>query len=349
MLFLAKRGEEAEKDIEEFSKGRELEVMFRAFERDFFCRLEIFDEVFNHGSFIEEGVVLEMEEEGAVVEVDGTDGGDFPVDNGSFRMEETGSIFVNLDTGSQESGVETAAHAVDELFIRDAGHKDFHVDTAFGGAEKGVHKRVAEHEVGGVEICVFRRLRQEFDVEVVRDGGFRERGVVVREDVAVFDRGDVASLRKEAGGVEMNLERGKGVPKFDKHFNVVFNRGTREAETDVLPMVKPHFLVNVFVGEVNSAGIGDFSVDDEDFTVVAVVQSATDEEEGVKDVTFNSLFPESESVFSREGRKRAEVVIKNPDVDAGFGFFRHDVKHGVEHGAVIENKIFDEDVAFRGF
>ena len=145
-----------------------------------------------------------MKKERAVVEIDRAESGDFSVDDGGLGMKKAGGVFKNPDASAEKNRVKTTAHAEDEFFVGDSREINSDVNATFGGAGQGEHERVAEHEIRGVKIGVFCGLGEEFDIEVVRDGSFRERRVIIRQDIAVLDRSDVTSFRKISFGGPVN-------------------------------------------------------------------------------------------------------------------------------------------------
>ena len=66
------------------------------------------------------------------------------------------------------------------------------------------------------------------------------------------------------------------VPGGEEEGEEVGDAGAFEANAGVFPMAVEFFDVDIFVGEVETAGIADFAVDDDDFAVVEVIMETID-------------------------------------------------------------------------
>ncbi len=140
------------------------------------------------------------------------------------------------------------------------------------------------------------------------------------------------------------------VPGGEEEGEEVGDTGTFEANAGVFPMAVEFFDVDVFVGEVEPAGVADFAVDDDDLAVVAVVVKTV--EAGIEFVARGAMDAdgfEVAIVAGGESEDTADVVIHDVDFDAGLDFSLEDGENLVPHAAGADDEKFEEDEAFGGF
>ena len=74
-------------------------------------------------------------------------------------------------------------------------------------------------------------------------------------------------------------------------------------------------LIDVIIGNIDTAGVTDLAVDNSDFAVAAVIEltvgvaTQTGERRGLY-----SIRPESLTVISRQRRHTADIIIQNSDI-----------------------------------
>lgn len=139
------------------------------------------------------------------------------------------------------------------------------------------------------------------------------------------------------------------VPGGEEEGEEVGDAGAFEANAGVFPMAVEFFDVDIFVGEVETAGIADFAVDDDDFAVVAVIMETI--ETGIELVARGTMDAdgfEVAIVAGGESEDAADVVIHNVGFDAFVDFFLEDSEDLVPHTAGADDEEFEEDEAFGG-
>lgn len=140
------------------------------------------------------------------------------------------------------------------------------------------------------------------------------------------------------------------VPGGEEEGEEVGDAGAFEANAGVFPMAVEFFDVDVFVGEVEAAGVADFAVDDDDFAVVAVVVETV--EAGIELVARGAMDTdgfEVAIVAGGESEDTADVVIHDVDFDAFVDFSLEDGEDLVPHAAGADDEKFEEDEVFGGF
>ncbi len=140
------------------------------------------------------------------------------------------------------------------------------------------------------------------------------------------------------------------VPGGKEEGEEVGNAGTFEANAGVFPMTVEFFDVDVFIGEVETAGVADFAVDDDDFAVVAVVVETV--EAGIELVARGAMDADSFEVAivaGGESEDAADVVIHDVDFDAFVDFSLEDGEDLVPHTTGADDEKFEEDEALGGF
>ena len=101
---------------------------------------------------VEEKVAFEIVFEGAEVEVGGTDGDEFVVDDNEFGMEHTGVVEIDFDTGSETFGDVRGRCEVEEGGVGFGRDKDADVDLSERGRDKDLKEGIGWEEVGSLDI-----------------------------------------------------------------------------------------------------------------------------------------------------------------------------------------------------
>lgn len=150
----------------------------------------------------------------------------------------------------------------------------------------------------------------------------------------------------------VKFERGFAVeiPGGEEESEEVSDGGPFEAKPGVFPVAVEGFLIDVFVGEIDAAGVADFAVDDDDFAVVAVIMEAIDA--GIELVGWGAMDAkrfEIVIVAGRESEDAADVVIHDIDFDALLDFGLEDGEDLVPHLAGADDEKLEHDETLGGF
>ena len=118
---------------------------------------------------------------------------------------------------------------------------------------------------------------------------------------------------------------------------------TLQAQAHILPMAVYHLLVDVFVGNIHTAGIADAAVNDCDFSVAAVIEFRI----GVtlqlgKRHGIDTKAPQDFIVISRKGHHTADVIVDHPDFHTGSNLFLQNLQNGIP-----ENSLFDDEIIYK--
>lgn len=140
------------------------------------------------------------------------------------------------------------------------------------------------------------------------------------------------------------------IPGGEKEGEEISDGGAFEANPGVFPVTVEGFLVDVFVGEINTAGVADFAVDDDDFAVVAVIVKAVDA--GIELVGWGTMDAkrfEIVIVAGGESKNATDVVIHDIDFDALLYFGLENGEDLVPHLARADDEEFKHDEALGSF
>ena len=235
-------------------------------------------------------------------------------------------------------------HTEYQLLVGYTRHHYAYVDPALRSHYHRVDKVVPRHEIRRAEPCVFRRLREQVDEELGAGRVSVERRVAVAEDIAVRFLRDA---RVNKGVAVRDGLLGKSVPEAREHPCVARGGRARYPEAYIFPVSEALFLVYIFIGNVDPAGIGDTPVHNQHFPVIPVIEVSGEHDERIKGDAFDAALRELPHVVCVESGDAAEVVIHDTHVNTLPRLFGHYVDHGVPHDAVCDNEIFDENVFLR--
>ena len=140
------------------------------------------------------------------------------------------------------------------------------------------------------------------------------------------------------------------VPGSEEEGEEVSDGGTFDTEAGVFPMTVERFEVGVFVGEVDTAGVADLAVDDDDLAVVAVVMEAVDA--GIELVRRGAMDADGLEVAviaGGESEDTADIVVHDVDFDVLFDFCLEGGENLVPNASGADDDEFKEDEVFGGF
>ena len=299
-------------------------------------------ERFAHARVKEEQVAFEVQVKTAEVHVGGTDDAVFVVADDAFRVNEPGGVAIDFDPFFYELGIESLGYSEDIFFVGNVRHCDAHVHARAGGRDQRALHFAVENEVRGIDINVFFRVVDDFEVHV-----FADVGILTVRSVAERDAGAVAFRLVGEVAVEILVFVAQG-PQLQEQGREVLNDAAAHENARILPMAEGVRDVDVFVREVDAARERSLAVDDGDFAVGAVVLGDVDDgTEGVKAHAFDSALFENFGVVSGHFEHGADIVVDEAHVDAVCGFFFQDFQHAVEKLAWFDDEILQKDIFFR--
>lgn len=150
----------------------------------------------------------------------------------------------------------------------------------------------------------------------------------------------------------VKLERGFAmeIPRGEEESEEVSDSGAFKAKSGVFPVTVEGFLVDVLVGEIDTAGVADFAVDNDDFAMVAVIVEAVDARiEFVGWGAVNADGFEIVVVAGGESEDAANVVVHDVDLNTLLDFGLEDGEDLVPHLAGADDEKLEHDETLGGF
>ena len=98
--------------------------------------------------------------------------------------------------------------------------------------------------------------------------------------------------------------------------------------------------VDVFIGQVDTAGEGHLAIDHHQLAMVAVVDDdIQDQRDPIERHAFDALGFQHLGIGSGQDEEGSQVVIHDSDFHALFDLFFHDLQHGIPHPARFDDEI----------
>ena len=137
------------------------------------------------------------------------------------------------------------------------------------------------------------------------------------------------------------------IPHLKEHNRKAPNRITGDFYSHILPMSVYHLPVNVFIGEIDSTGKCNFSVNNYDFSVVSVILAGREEgNDGGKHFCLDSILLKFFRITIGKQQNRTHAVIHHADLYSLLHLFFEDIKHRIPHNTAFQNKILQKNIAF---
>lgn len=140
------------------------------------------------------------------------------------------------------------------------------------------------------------------------------------------------------------------IPRGEEESEEVSDGGAFEANPGVFPVAVEGFLIDVFVGEIDAAGVADFAVDDDDFAVVAIIMETVNAR--IEFVGWGAMDADGFEIVvvtGRESEDATNVVIHDIDLDTLLDFGLEDGEDLVPHLAGADDEKFEHDETLGGF
>ena len=288
-----------------------------------------------------------MEEQAAVIQVDGTYGGKAVVHHKVFGVDEAGGVFINLDSGLQQRGIVGPGNLKNIPLVRDVGGDDAHIHPGLGGVAQGGVGGHVDDQVGCGDIDIVLGLGNHIQVDRL------SHRLPVQGSVSV--RLDVTRPGPHRGGRGMEVLKilvpvGNIVPHGEEHNRHGPDGVPLQQNGAVLPVAEPLPYIDVLVSQVDTSGKANLSVDNEQLTVVPVVQpQGHHRHQPVKHPTLNALFGQNFVVITGKGEHAAKIVVQHPDLHSLSGFPFQDGQDAVPKDTGLNDKILQKDIFFRPF
>lgn len=284
-----------------------------------------------------------MQVKASEIKVDRADDRRLVVRNEVFRVNESGGIFVDFHAVFYELTVVRAGHGENEPLVRNVRSDDADVNSAFCGENERRLHFVVDYEVGRGDVHIVLGAVDYIEVDVFADRFVVKRGIGERHHKA-FSAAVRDFLRSgHVLAVFVGLAVGKEVPHCKEHHREAPDALALEHNGAVLPVAVLFVFVDIFVGEVNAAGERSMTVDDKNFTVIAVVHFRRPyRPELIEYPALYALFLKNFVILVGEGKQAADIVVYHADVNALFHLPFEDIEDSSPHFALGDDKIFEE-------
>ena len=284
----------------------------------------------------------------AVVEVDGSAHRHPVIADADLAVTESRRIFIDFHAVARQCIVVGPRDAVDHLFVGDAGSDYPHIDAALGGQPHGVDHLLGDDQVRRDKPHIMLRLLDDAQIDILAHRLIVDRGIRKRLHKAPGFR-KIRLIREVSPVIPVvPVVRTDGVPHFQKHRREVLHGLAADLYPGILPVPVGMRDIEILVGEIVAAGEGGLPVHDHHLAVVAVVQEhIEDRSHGVEHPALNAQAPHFVDEVRVDEAAAAEVVVKDPDLDACRGLLHHDFQEFVEGFLVLDGVVFQEDEMLR--
>ena len=155
-------------------------------------------------------------------------------------------------------------------------------------------------------------------------------------------------LRTE--GAVILLKGTEGVPEIQKHHGKVPHRSALDAQACVLPVTEAGDRVDIFICQIDAAGVGHLTVYHHDLAVVAVVHHQRKQRHHrVKGDTADMRPLHAHHKVLGQTQQAAEVIVDQPHVHPLCRLAAQDVLHALPHLALTDNEKLQKDALLRFF
>ena len=150
-----------------------------------------------------------------------------------------------------------------------------------------------------------------------------------------------------AEGAVVRLTGAESVPEVEEHHGKIPRSIALDAQGGVLPVAEALLRVDILVGQVHAAGVGDAPVDDHDLAVVAVVHHQREHRHHRVEGDAPDVRPlHAHHKVGGQAQQAAKVVVDQAHVHPLRGLAPEDGFHAVPHFAGVQDKKLHKDGVF---
>ena len=151
-------------------------------------------------------------------------------------------------------------------------------------------------------------------------------------------------------GTVILLKGTKGVPEIQKHYGKIPHRSALDTQARVLPVAEAGDRVDIFVCQIDAAGVGYFAVYHHDLAVVAVVHHQREQRHHrVKGDAADMRPLHAHHKVLGQTQQAAEVIVDQPHVHPLRRLAPQNILHALPHLALTNDKKLQKDALFRLF
>ena len=261
-------------------------------------------------------------------------------------MQKAGRVLIDAHPGPQQGQIVGPGEPEHQLLVRDAGQKEPDVHPPLGSGFQSTQHLLAHRKVGRINIHIPLCLRK--DIEIHRLGHRLVVQRAVRVGLHHPVRGGQRPGRRKGGVIR--LAGAEGVPAIEEHDRKIPDSGPLQPDGGILPAAKALLGVDVFVREVDAAGVADLSVHHHDLAVVPVVHHHGDEgHHGIERDAADAVPLHPHHKILGQTQQAAEIVVDEPHVHPLRGLPLEDLLHTGPHPARFYDEKLQKDELFRLF
>ncbi len=298
--------------------------------------------VLNGIAAIEVYPAFKMQVEGAVVHVDGAHDGDLIVTEIAFCVDKTRSIFINTDPGTDEGGIIGLGEQENELFVRDAGSDNAHINTSFRRHAQFLLHFIVDNKIGGGNIHISGGVLKYIHIHVFAECHIVQGCVGIRLDIALLGAWEdgIPGQVLFTGDIGVPDE----IPHFQKHDGMAFHRIAFQADAGILPVSVGMGDIKIFVRQIKASGEADTIIDYGYFAVIPVVhENVKERDEGVENAALDSLLVQAAHEFRFYITDASKVIIYKTYLHAFGNFLQKDFFDPAEGFRILHREIFHEN------
>ena len=305
-------------------------------------------DVGHHRRVADEHPVFIVEKQAAEIQVDRTDRRAAIVPQHQLAVNETGGIFVNLHPVFHQMPIIVPVDQPDIPVIADGGGADAHIHAAPGRQAEGGAELLIDDQIRGGQPQILPRASRRLPDEIQR-GIFRIviRAVGIRLKISL---GFYRFFNKIIAVIALLISCGN-IPHLEKNHRQAAHRAALQADTHILPVPQLGVDIDIFVRQIDAAGIPHLSIDHHDFFMVAVVQIKAGNKAvgGAEHRHLEALGLQLLIELVRNFEKAAHIVIEKAHLYPLSDFPQQKLVHPVPQLTGSDDEIFDKYKPFRPF
>ena len=267
----------------------------------------------------------------------------------AFCMDKARLIFVNFHARAQKGRVIGTGQPENGRLIRDPRRDDAHVHAPFCRLAEGVSHHVVHDQVRRKNIDIIPGLIKDIQVYV-----FRDRFVIQRRiGIGLHQPGPAEGLRMphmRPETVDIRVLLPEGVPHFQKHHGKAPDGLSLQPDSRILPVAETDDLIDIFIRQVDPAGITRVAIDYQDLPVIPVVHDqGKDRDDRIEGHTFDAGLLQPAVVSGRQPGDAPHVVVDHADLHSLRRLLLKHLQDAFPHLPFRNDEILQENIVPRAF
>ena len=267
----------------------------------------------------------------------------------AFCMDKTGLIFINFHACAQKGRIIGTGQPENGRLVRDPRRDDAHVHAPLRRLAEGVSHHVVHDQIGGENIDIIPGLMKDIQIYV-----FRDRFIIQRRiGVGLHQPGSAEGLRMPHMGAEaadIRILLPEGVPHFQEHHGKAPDSLPLQPDSRILPVAEADDLIDIFIRQIDPAGIARMAVDHQDLPVVPVVHDQRkDRHHRVEGHAFDARLFQPGVISRGKPGDAAHVVVDHADLHALSGLLLQHLQDAFPHLSFRNDEVFQKNEMPRAF